>query len=57
MKKMTFLFVVVAALAVTACGSGSTTPEGSDSTVDSTVVKVDSTLTDSVEAVKISLDK
>ncbi len=43
MKKYTFIFAFGAMLALTACGSGSTTTETTDSTVttvDSTVVPV-----------------
>ena len=50
---MTFLFVVAAALAVTACGSGSTTPEQTDAVkVDSTSTPVDSTVTADTTAAK-----
>ncbi len=42
MKKLTFALVVVAALAVTACGSGTPTTETIAST-DSTAVQTDST--------------
>ena len=48
MKKYTLLFVVFAALALTACGSGSTSTETKDSTVapvaDTTAVVADSTV-------------
>lgn len=39
MKKYTFIFAIGAMLALTACGSGSTTTE----TTDSTLVNLDST--------------
>jgi len=47
MKKYTFLFVVIATLALTSCGSGSTTTESTDSTMapvaDTTAVVADTT--------------
>lgn len=48
MKKLTFALVVVAALAVTACGSGTPTTETIIST-DSTSAKVDSTAKPAVD--------
>ena len=62
MKKYTFLFVVIATLALTSCGSGSTTTESTDSTmvpvtdttaaVDTTAVPVEAETPVSHEAVK-----
>lgn len=50
---MTFLFVVAAALAVTSCGSKSTTTEGTDAVkVDSTSTPVDSVATADTTAAK-----
>jgi len=50
---MTFLFVVVAALAVTACGSKSTTIEETDTVkVDSTLTSTDSVAVDSAAVEK-----
>ena len=45
MKKYTFILALGVALTLTACGTGSTAPEATDSTaaqVDSAAVKVDS---------------
>lgn len=50
MKKYTFILALSATIALTACGSGSTTTETSDSTavvVDTTAVVADSTNVDS----------
>ena len=47
MKKYTFILGLIATFALTACGSGSTTTETSDSTavvVDTTAVVADSTI-------------
>lgn len=49
MKKYTFILAIFATIALTACGSGSTTTETTDSTavsVDTTAAVVDSTNVD-----------
>lgn len=53
MKKVTFVLVVVAALAVTACGSGTPTTETTVPT-DSTATQVDST--SAVDSVAVKAD-
>ena len=60
MKKYTFIFAIGAMLALTACGSGSTSNETTDSTAvqaDTTAVLTDSTTSGApVEATELNSD-
>jgi hypothetical protein len=49
MKKYILILMVAATVGVTSCGSGSTAPETTDPTVDSTSTKVDTTATPAVD--------
>lgn len=51
MKKYTFIFAISAILALTACGSGSTTNETTDSTA--TKVEVDTATTNAVDTTSV----
>ena len=51
MKKYTFIFAISAILALTACGSGSTTNETTDSTA--TEVEVDTATTNAVDTTSV----
>lgn len=52
MKKVTFILAIGVALTLTACGSGST----ANQTTDSTAVKTDSTVVDSTATAPVATD-
>jgi hypothetical protein len=54
MKKYTFVFVLLAVAALSACGNGSTTTEKTDSTSVQTTVQTDSTESVNIDSVEVT---